>query len=103
MSVKITASRIGLPLDQLELITRDDLRELGLIARERIIRRTRQGLGPGGVPFEPLSDEYATQKRAALGTDAADLTVSGRMLNDIQITNIELSDERALVELGFTE
>jgi hypothetical protein len=103
MSVKIFVERIGVPLDQLELITREDLRELGLLARERIVRRTRQGLGPDGVPFEPLSPEYAKRKRAALGQDKADLTVSGNMLNDVAVTNIVLTDDEAYVELGFTE
>jgi hypothetical protein len=103
VSVKIHVERLGVPLDQLELVTREDLRELGLLARERIVRRTRQGLGPGGVPFQPLSEGYAKRKRAALGTDAPDLTVSGRMLNALQITDIVLTDDEAYVELGFSE
>jgi hypothetical protein len=41
------------------------------------------------------------RKREALGHDNADLTLSGRLLNDIQITDIVLDDERAYVELGW--
>ena len=84
----VTVSRSFPDLGQLVLTTRDDMRELGLLARERIIRRTRQGLGPDGVPLEPLSPAYAKAKQAALGTSRPDLTVSGNMLNHLTITDV---------------
>lgn len=61
------------------------MREIGLYARERIVRRTRMGMGPNGA-FAPLSPAYAARKQAALGTSKPDLTVSGNMLNDLTIT-----------------
>jgi hypothetical protein len=102
MSAQITVTRsIDVPLDQLELITAEDMRELGLMIRERIIRRTQQGQGPDG-PFAPLSDAYAKRKREALGTSSPDLTFSGRMLNELQITEIESDGLSARVRLGWT-
>jgi hypothetical protein len=103
VSAEITVTRsIDVPLDQLELITAEDMRELGLMIRERIIRRTQQGQGPDG-PFAPLSDAYATRKREALGTAAPDLTVSGSMLNDITIVDVESDGLSARVRLGWVK
>jgi hypothetical protein len=75
--MSVTVRRNFKSLTALELVTKEDMREIGLLAREQIIRRTRQGIGPDGQPFAPLSPAYA-----------ADLTVSGRMLNDITITDV---------------
>jgi hypothetical protein len=44
-----------------------------------------------------LSPGYAKQKQEALGSSKADLSVSGRMLNDMQIT----ASSRNRVTLGF--
>lgn len=101
MSAEITVTRNFGSLEEFELVNEADMREIGLLVRERIIRRTRQGLGPDGVPLQPLSPDYAAQKRAALGTDAPDLTVSGNMLNDLQIVDVEVTPERARVRLGW--
>jgi hypothetical protein len=103
MSVEITIDRNFGPLDQLELVTADDMRELGLQAREIIIRRTRQGIGADGQAFEALSPEYAKRKREELGHANADLTVSGNMLNHITITEVEVTPERARVRLGWEQ
>lgn len=86
MSVKVTRNFASLV--NLELVKAEDMRQIGLLARERIIRRTRQGIGPDGAPFAPLSPGYAAIKQRELGTSAPDLTVSGRMLNDITITDV---------------
>ncbi len=85
------------PLDQIKLTDKALMREVGLMVRERIVRRTRQGVGVDG-PFKPYSPGYATLKAAALGAGPVNLTVSGGMLNAITITRVE-DDE---VELGFT-
>lgn len=98
MSASVTITRDFPVLTDLQLVTKEDMREIGLLARERIVRRTRQGLGPDG-PFAPLSEGYAEQKRAALGTSAPDLTVSGNMLN--QLTIVELEDHS--VTLGWNQ
>jgi hypothetical protein len=88
MSATVRVNRNFRSLVNLELVTSADMREIGLLARERIIRRTRQGIGPDGTPFAPLSPGYAAIKLRELGTSAPDLTVSGRMLNDITITDV---------------
>lgn len=85
--MSITVTRNFKSLVSLDLTTVADMREIGLLARERIQRRTRQGMGPDGAPFAPLSEGYAKRKQAELGTSSPDLTVSGRMLNDMTITD----------------
>lgn len=87
------------PLDQIPLTNRQLMREVGLLARERIVRRTRQGIGTEGRAFEPYSEAYRLQKSQELGTTPVNLTVSGAMLNDITITKVE--DDS--VELGFSK
>ena len=86
--MSVTVKRNFPSLTVLELVTAADMREIGLLARERIVRRTRQGIGPDGAPFAPLSPGYAAIKQRELGTSSPDLTVSGRMLNDITITDV---------------
>jgi hypothetical protein len=99
VSTTVTLSRNFPDLGQLELTTVDDMRELGLLLRERIITRTRQAIGPNGVRFEDLSVGYATKKLLAVGTSNPDLTLSGNMLNHITITNVEA----ASVTLGWVQ
>jgi hypothetical protein len=98
-SVNIRLERDFPNLEELRLTTAADMREIGLLAREQIVTRTRQGLGPDGQPLTPLSEGYAAQKRAALGTAAPDLTVSGNMLNHLQI--VEVTDDA--VTLGWEQ
>jgi hypothetical protein len=88
LSATVTIRRNFPSLVALELVTAADMREIGLLVRERIIRRTRQGIGPDGQAFAPLSPRYAAIKHRELGTSSPDLTVSGRMLNDITITDV---------------
>ncbi len=87
------------PLDQVKLSDKALMREIGLMVRERIVRRTRQGQGVEG-PFPAYSAGYANAKKEALGGggQTVDLTVSGGMLNAITITRVD-DDE---VELGFS-
>lgn len=86
--MSVTVKRNFKSLVDLELVTKEDMREVGLFARETIIRRTRQGIDPEGAPFQPLSPAYAARKAAELGTSKPDLTVSGNMLNDLTITDV---------------
>jgi phage gpG-like protein len=59
------------------------MREIADFAVAQIRTRTEQGIDFEGRPFRPLSEGYAKQKTKALGHSRADLTVSGRMLNDM--------------------
>ncbi len=90
------------PLADMELITADDMREIGLMVREQIIRRTRQGVDATGAPFQPYSAGYAKAKAKALGGGPVNLTVSGGMLNDLTITDVKGWPE-PLVELGWSK
>ena len=59
------------------------MQEIGDLLTRRIYSRTQQGLDYQGGAFAPLSPGYAKAKQKALGNSRADLTVSGRMLNDM--------------------
>jgi len=87
-NAKVTVERSFKALTDLELVTADDMRELGLLARERIVRRTLSGQDADGNPFAPYSAGYAEAKGAALGSSAVNLQVSGNMLNDLQIVEV---------------
>lgn len=99
--VSVTVKR-SFRLDSIDFVKPEDMREIGLLARERIVRRTRQGQGPNGA-LKPLSAGYAKQKAKALGTAKPDLTVSGNMLNDITVTEVSVTPEEARVRLGFVK
>lgn len=98
-TVNIAISRDFPKLDQLVLTTAEDMREVGLMAREQIVTRTMAGTDVSGAPFQPLSEGYAKQKQAALGHANADLQVSGNMLNHLQI--VEVTDDA--VTLGWEQ
>jgi hypothetical protein len=70
---------------ELEL-TEQDMREAGDLLIRRIRTRTESGKDVNGASFKDYSAGYAEQKRAALGHANVDLTVSGRMLNDMHVT-----------------
>lgn len=102
-SVSITVERTGPELDKVQLVTEEMLRDIGLLVREQIIRRTMRGVDVEGAPFQPLSEGYAKQKQAALGHAEADLQVSGNMLNHIGITDVQVTDEGGTVTLGWNQ
>lgn len=65
------------------------MREIGLLVRERVVRRTRAGTSATGAPFAPYSRGYAEQKAKALGGGGTvNLTVSGGMLNALQVLDV---------------
>ncbi len=72
------------------------MQEIGDFATNRIRLRTERGVDKHETAFRPLSPGYAAQKQKALGHSRADLTVSGRMLNDMGVvavtdTSVEIS------------
>lgn len=103
MGAQVKVTRAFGSLEHLELITADDMREIGLLAREQIVRRTMSGVDVDGSAFEPYSPGYATAKAKALGTTAVNLQVSGGMLNDIGIVDVQVGPEKASVTLGWTK
>lgn len=80
MSIRVTLPNLrGVKFSETKL-----MRSIGAGLVGRIRERTERGVGPDGGAFRALSPSYAKAKRAALGHSKADLTVSGRMLNDMQ-------------------
>jgi hypothetical protein len=90
-------------LDHLELVTAEDMREIGLLAREQIVRRTISGIDADGAPFAPYSPGYAKAKKALGGSGTVNLQVSGGMLNDIGIVDVKVSADKATVTLGWSK
>ncbi len=68
-------------------LTEQDLRDAGEFIIRRIRTRTESGVDVHGASFREYSERYAAQKSEALGHSRVDLTVSGRMLNDMQVTS----------------
>lgn len=95
MSITVHASFV---VGRVKFSSPQIMRELGLLARETIRRRTMRGLDESGRPFQPYSATYAKQKGKELGKSSpVDLTVSGGMLNALQI--VDVTDNS--VTLGF--
>jgi len=74
------------------------MREVGQMAVRAIQSRTRQGRDSSGQAFQPYAPAYAKRKaEAGVSSGAVDLTVSGDMLNALQI--VEVTD--TTVTLGW--
>lgn len=82
---------------QIKLVDAKLMTEVGDLALSLIRRHTAAGKDMHGAPFAPLSPGYATQKQQELGNSRADLTVSGRMLNEMG--RIKVTDKT--VTIGF--
>lgn len=80
MSIRITIPKIG----NINFSSTPLMRSIGQGLIGRIRERTSAGMDAEGRPFQSLSRSYRKQKIKYLGTASADLTVSGRMLNDMQ-------------------
>lgn len=86
MPVKVT-STVG-KLSNLVQIDERVTSEIGTFANRRIRTRTESGRDVNGAPFAPLSESYAKARaRAGVGT-RSNLTLSGAMLNDQQVTKV---------------
>ena len=82
----VTVRRNFAPLTSIALFTVEDWRQIGLLARDRIVRRTGQGISVDGSPFAPYSEGYAKTRRAnAMDSAKVTLQVSGAMLREIQV------------------
>lgn len=89
MPIRISVSRNFGKLAALDLVTKADMRELGLLARERIVRRTRAGKDVDNSPFAAYKPGYAALKAAAVGGGGkVNLTLSGRMLNELTVLEV---------------
>lgn len=84
-------------LTELKFTNRELMREIGLMAREAIIRRTLAGKDANGAAFQPYSASYAATKAKELGVSNPNLQVSGGMLRNLTI--VDLTDTN--VTLGW--
>lgn len=87
MGVRVVTT--GKRLSDTPLSTKQMMRECGLLARERIIRRTLSGQSSDGSAFMAYSPGYAKQKAKELGgTGTVNLQASGDMLNSIVLADL---------------
>lgn len=93
----VSVIRVGKPLADVPLSTEPLMRDVGLLARERILRRTLAGIDQNGATFQPYSAAYALRKALELGSAGVNLQVSGAMLNALTITEVTPTT----VTLGF--
>jgi hypothetical protein len=96
MAVTVTASFP--PLAGLALSTKGLMREIGLLARERIYRRTIASRDQYDVPFKDYSTSYAKAKAKEVGEGPVNLQLSGAMLNAMTIRSVT----EDTVEIGFS-
>lgn len=67
-------------------VTTADMQALGNLARERIIRRTRQGRDADNQAFAPYSRSYAAARlQEGIARANVTLELSGQMLNSIKV------------------
>jgi len=86
MPVTVTLS--GPRLAETPLTHASLMREIGLMVRERILRRTIAGIDANDQPFAAYAPTYAALKEKELGPGGVNLQVSGAMLNALQILNV---------------
>lgn len=98
MPIRVTP-RGGLNLTRMKLSDRKLMREIGLFARQQVIRRTIAGKDEDGGAFRAYSPRYRARKAQELGGGGVNLQVSGQMLNAIAIVDVD--DDS--VELGFKD
>lgn len=91
-----TTGRAG-KFAQIKLVDAKLMTEVGDLALSMIRRRTAAGKDVNEAPFQPLSPAYAAQKAKELGNADANLTVSGRMLNEM--ARLKVTDKT--VTIGF--
>ena len=89
MSVTIRSSGMPLDLALASVMTVDDWRAVGEMAKIRIVTRTKRGYPPEGEVWPGYSQAYAERKYAALGAAPVNLTVSGEMLDNIGILEVD--------------
>jgi hypothetical protein len=74
--------------------TAEDMRQIGLLAREQMLRRVGRGVDVHGQAFQPYSPGYAAgeapRRRRRLGVN---LQVSGGMLNDLTVVSAEATGQ----------
>jgi phage gpG-like protein len=93
---------VGKKLQKDLAFTQDDLRYAAERQRDRIVKRTGQGLDLNGNAFHAYTDKYKARKEKS-GRDSGivDLTWSGRMLKALKVSNVSDSAHQASFTLGI--
>lgn len=78
------------PLDEIDLVTREDWGRVGRLARERIIARTLSGQDERDAPFAAYTPAYAKRRSQMGASTTPNLQLSGDMLNAITVTEDEV-------------
>lgn len=94
----VTVTVTGKRLSDIPLSSEELMREIGLLARERILRRTAAGVDANDAPFAPYSAKYALRKAKEVGPGPVNLQLSGGMLGAITIVEVTTNS----VTLGFS-
>lgn len=81
----VSVSRNFGPLDETDLLTREDWGRIGRLARERLITRTVSGKDEDNRDFAPYSAGYAAQRASIGATTRPNLQLSGQMLQSITV------------------
>lgn len=98
MAMTVHARGLDKPLTAIVQIPQALMQDVGDLIVQMIRTRTERGVDVDGQPFQPLSDDYRKAKTDAGLSGAADLSVSGRMLNDMRATVVG----PGVVEIRFT-
>jgi phage gpG-like protein len=97
MRINATATGRAGNYAKIVLVDQPFMNEVGDLAQSLIRRRTAAGKDADGVAFQELSPAYAKKKQKELGHSRPDLTVSGRMLNEMS----RLKSTEKTVTIGF--
>ena len=73
------------------------MKDAGDLAARMIRTRTQQGKDKDGQPFVAYTPDYSERKAKELGAGPVNLTVSGRMLNDMGVSESGINR----VSIGF--
>lgn len=97
MPLVIRQNTVGRIADR-QMVDAALMREVGTLLARRIRTRTESGKDVDGGSFAPLSADYAkARQKAGVGT-RSNLTLSGAMLNDMQVTRVD----RRMATISFT-
>lgn len=102
MPITFSNLNVGQKLKKDLAFTQDDLRYAAERQRDRIVKRTGQGLDVDGIPFKTYSNKYA-ERKSKTGRDSGivDLTWSGRMLKALKVNQVSATNPGGFFVLGI--
>jgi hypothetical protein len=102
MPASLRNINLGKKLQQDLKFTEDDLRYAAERQRDRIVKRTGQGIDANGVPFQAYTPAYKKRKEKT-GRDSGivDLNWSGRMLKALKVNRVSANGAKSNFVLGI--